>query len=297
MKTLPIGRIWRFAVLLSFCIAMSNLLAIHRSTQVVSDNQSSVMMIQPTVDTKQEASRPEICFITSVYSERLESADRVNDVTAQARANPTFRYYTFTNKKHLPTPGWTKLVQSFPQYSRLITQSRWPKFMAWTLPEMQHCGVIFYMDGITYPNINALAYEFRQVAHDILHSKYGIAQYLHKKGGGPLAEFQRILWAKKDTPDHVLLSIAWLKAQPDFSPNSTLYENRIFGYNPRNPYFQQASTFFWDHYSKEQDSWRDQPLWSYTLQRYGIVPIPLDHKRLFATALGNMGHGGHHYGW
>lgn len=33
--------------------------------------------------------------------------------------------------------------------------------------------------------------------------------------------------------------------------------------------------YFWERYSKELDSWRDQPLWAYTLCHLNIQPTQL----------------------
>jgi hypothetical protein len=88
----------------------------------------------------------------------------------------------------------------------------------------------------------------------------------------------------------------WLLQQPDFDNNCSLYENRYFGYTPQSPYFQQASQFLWDHYSLEQDSWRDQPLWCYVLDHFHMTPIPLDHKRLFKVSIKRMRKKKHNYG-
>jgi hypothetical protein len=45
------------------------------------------------------------------------------------------------------------------------------------------------------------------------------------------------------------------------------------GYDPTNAHFQKAAEYFWNHYSKEEDSWRDQPLWCHTIERFHIKPI------------------------
>ena len=257
----------------------------------------------------------EICFITSVFTDNIAHADRVQDVTQLANDNPTFGYFGYTNDSRINMPGWTKVVVDFPNYKRMITKSRYPKFMAWEQQQKQQndneddshpniqkqCQVVFYMDGIVIPRSGELANKkFRKLAKDILNSEYGLTQYEHSKGGGAMAEFQRIVTSKKDTPDNVIASIEWLNNQEDYEQvgkECILYENRIFGYNPRNVKFQEATSFFWNHYSLEQDSWRDQPLWCYTLGHFGIKPIPFNPNDLFKTKIQNMGHGGHHYGW
>jgi hypothetical protein len=69
-------------------------------------------------------------------------------------------------------------------------------------------------------------------------------------------------------------------------------------YDPSNPRFQEASSFFWDRYSQELDSWRDQPLWSYTLYHFNITPVVLfdkNHRRKMFLMLpaSTKGFGGH----
>jgi hypothetical protein len=62
------------------------------------------------------------------------------------------------------------------------------------------------------------------------------------------------------------------------------------GYDPTNVHFQQAAEYFWNHYSKEEDSWRDQPLWCHTIERSHIKPIILGNKLpLFRKHMGRMG--------
>ena len=287
----------------------------HTTTTTVSSSSNTISSITTTTTTTAPNVPYEICFVTSVFTSNIGHADKVQNVTNHVMDNPTFGYFAYTNNPKLAMPGWTQIVQHYPQYQRMITKSRYPKFMAWKRYEEDSnnnettnsstqvntqdiCQVVFYMDGITIPRSNGnVRNKFRKLAKQILQSEYGVAQYKHKVGGSPFDEFQRILWSKKDTPDNVLASIEWLKQQPDFTPNCTLYENRIFGYNPRNLKFQQAASFFWNHYSLEVDSWRDQPLWCYTLHKFNIQPVPLDGiiDDLFTTKLSNMGHGGHHY--
>jgi hypothetical protein len=54
----------------------------------------------------------------------------------------------------------------------------------------------------------------------------------------------------------------------------------ITAYDPTNAWYQNASTFFWNRYSLELESWRDQPFWAYTLHHFGIEPMEIEEKRL-----------------
>jgi hypothetical protein len=76
---------------------------------------------------------------------------------------------------------------------------------------------------------------------------------------------------------------------------------RSTAYDPSNQRFQEASSFFWDRYSQELDSWRDQPLWSYTLHHFNITPEVLfkegKRRQLFIMLpAATMGFGGHIHG-
>jgi hypothetical protein len=151
------------------------------------------------------------------------------------------------------------------------------------------------MDGHFYPRPNKHT-KFERIAKSLVESKYGILHVTHPKGGSLTDEFARIVSGTKDTQAHVDASLAWLTAQPDWNNNATLYWNAVFAYDPENPYYRQASEFFWDRYSKELDSWRDQPLWAYTLHHFGIQPLTMRHDILHSTVYEDFTlKGDHHY--
>jgi hypothetical protein len=121
-----------------------------------------------------------------------------------------------------------------------------------------------------------------------------LAQVNHPtKDRTALGEFKAILKLKKDIEKNVDKSIAWLNALPDFHNNCTLYANWYFGFDPTNANFQKAMQFFWDHYSREEDSWCDQPLWGYSLEFFHLKPIPMN--KLFEQQAARKGHKGHKY--
>ena len=52
-------------------------------------------------------------------------------------------------------------------------------------------------------------------------------------------------------------------------------------YDPQNANYRALSSAFWDKYSKEDTSWRDQPLWRYFVDKLQLHPgpfIPLDDQ-------------------
>ena len=174
----------------------------------------------------------EACFVTCVFAPSVEKCDHPVNVTELQEKNPTFKYIAFTNLEDLEAPGWTKILKTSLPYKRFITHSRWGKFMSWKDPTVQKkCKVVFYMDGYYSPR--APAKGFQAEAKRVLESDVGFVQYKHDTPG-PLAEFQLIRRLRKDIPSNIDASIAWLKAQPDFNANLTVYVNTFIG-----EYFKQ----------------------------------------------------------
>lgn len=199
-----------------------------------------------------------ICFIASQFGADLSATDKLFDVNKTVPSmvlSPYYHFFAFSNLKDLKAPGWEVIVKDLGQYTRWITQSRWPKFQAYKEKIVQDtCEVVFYVDGVISPN--DVPKEFQAEAQRILKSPVQFAQRLHSDGGGAEAEFGRIKRQKKDIKANIKASLQWLQSQPDYNKNCTLYENNMFGYSIHSQAFQQAANFFWDHYSKEQDSWR-----------------------------------------
>jgi hypothetical protein len=207
------------------CVTVSFLFGISAYQESVTLADTAAKL--PTTTPKEVASyQPyDVCFVSCIYAKTKESADKPADVSALSRANPSFRYFLYTNLEDMDTPGWTKVVKQFT-YRRYITQSRWGKFMSWKDPEMQACQGIFYFDGHFEPR-KVSADVFRAEADSIRKSKFGLAQL--KRGHSIMDEFKLILELKKDISTNVEASMKWLQAQPDFNPQCTMYANCFFG--------------------------------------------------------------------
>ncbi len=140
--------------------------------------------------------------------------------------------------------------------------------------------------------------DFEATAKTIWQSPQGHAQYPHKGGGGAFGEFRRIEVFHKDIDENIRASKQWFLEQSDFLPpaihNCTLYENRYIGYavRPNTTFAKAVSECFWKRYSLEEDSWRDQPLWCYCLDRFNVTPISLDPSlwQLRPHRMGKLGH-------
>jgi hypothetical protein len=277
----------------------------------------------PTKHTNQKSDLVHICFITSQFTSDNTATDKlfeVNKTVPRMSQSSYFHFYAFSNLKDLNALGWDIVVKDLGQYSRWITQSRWPKFQAYKEKTiLKTCQVVFYVDGIISPK--DVPKDFQAEAQRILKSSVQFAQRLHPDGGGAEAEFGRIKRQKKDINKNIKASLRWLESQQDYDKNCTLYENNMIGYSIHSQAFQQAADFFWDHYSKEEDSWRgkplqedfrcpklnlsqlfcrvvDQPLWCYTLDHFNTRPLQLTGNgkgALFTKSLRRMRKGGHRY--
>eukprot|EP00537_Pseudo-nitzschia_pungens_P019637 CAMPEP_0172402512 /NCGR_PEP_ID=MMETSP1061-20121228/54839_1 /TAXON_ID=37318 /ORGANISM="Pseudo-nitzschia pungens, Strain cf. pungens" /LENGTH=313 /DNA_ID=CAMNT_0013136529 /DNA_START=101 /DNA_END=1042 /DNA_ORIENTATION=+ len=246
----------------------------------------------------------DICFITAQYASSTEQLDNLVNLREEAprffsdRNSNNYHFFAFTNrrdwiektsqpaetskkkaKEEKPNDnGWTILVQEFPpeRFQRFITQSRWPKFQGFRNEQIvRKCDVVFYMDGTVLPI--GSPWKFQTEARRILASDVQLSQELHphsdEDGGGIAGEMERCRRKNKDIESNLKATLDWFHAQPDFTNDCQMYQNTFFGYAVKSPSFQMAADFAWGRFSQEKDSWRDQPLWCYTLHHFGITPL------------------------
>ncbi|KAG7359026.1 hypothetical protein IV203_015615 [Nitzschia inconspicua] len=239
-----------------------------------------------------------ICFVTSQFATSTRNADKLFDVgekVPKLARSPFIQFLAFTNMENLHAPGWKVIVKDFGlKYRRIITHSRWPKFQAHhdsTIQQM--CAVVFYIDGIVVPKDSVT--RFQNEAKRILYSQVQFSQLKHTRGRTIEDELHQILNVSKDIPENVEKTRAWLFAQPDFSSDIQLYENNQYGYAMSSEAYKKIADFFWEHYSQEEDSWRDQPLWAYCLHHFQTVPLDLPGRMLFLVDNQRKGIGGHMY--
>jgi hypothetical protein len=247
-----------------------------------------------------------LCFVTSEFSETLQEADVVPSVDPSMRTDPP-RHFLFTNQPQLKGKhdGWEPILmtdQDLP-FQRLITKSRWPKFLGWKHDKLQHCQIIFYGDAYLLNPVNETAWQY--MAQLVSTSSVGLMQATQiganrKPVNGPITELKKNARFGKVSWETANYTIAWLKSQPDFKNNkrqgqtTLVYKNALFGYDPHNPRFTTMVEDFWKEYSQEKGSWRDQPYWAYFLSKHGITPLPFP----FVPPIGPQGmpgHNGHIY--
>ena len=249
---------------------------------------------------KIQLSPTELCFVTAEFSETADDMDQLPILEAGMINDPP-RHFAFTNQPTYDVPeGWTKIVleETISQkYTRQITKSRWPKFMGWQHPTLEHCQVIFYGDAYLLNPINET--NWMEMTEEIKQNPVGLMQdkQIGLRGDDkPLQELVKVAKEGKLSYELANKTIDWLENQPDYKRDAPVYKNAIFGYDPHNAGVQQLMLDFWNIYAREELSWRDQPIWAYLLARGEMRPLALHRKngKLFGE-FGKRGHGGHVY--
>jgi len=264
---------------------------------VVSQDEQSLGVHEIDYGKDQVKDKPSICFLSVAYASSAIHLDEVPDIT-----NLTDRYtfILYTNLEDYSPEGWIPIVTHLPQ-RRFITQSRYGKFLAWQNPLIvKLCDVIFFYDlyrvPIDDPGI------WNRYAHAILDSRDGLMQVRHfrrvKASESEIEiEMELLNQLRKDLPENLIAFRTWLKNQSDYDGRNTLlWNNGHFGYDPTNVRFQELSKVFWEKYSMEKDSWRDQPLWAYLVHKLKIEAVIMqeDAEEVFLDS-GTKGHADHEY--
>ena len=233
--------------------------------------------------------RKQLCFVTSMFTDNATKSDPIVDVSEYDH-NPPFRYFFFTNipengslESELPTPGWERIViPDFP-FKRMITQSRWPKFMGWMHPGLQECRVVVYSDAIVPPRNKPLT-SWKILAAKAISSPTGLYQreniIVRKRNITIFGELDRIVQQGKDTKVNVERSKEWFEKQDGFSDEVKGYYNMFLICDPTNSKFQELMTTFWAAYSSEEMSWRDQPLYRHIVNKLRIFPSTSGRDKL-----------------
>jgi UDP-glucuronate 4-epimerase len=248
-----------------------------------------------------------ICFITSMFATDVANCDAIRDISqynsSQSSTSPQIHYYFFTNLKELPAPGWTKVIMDGEMpFRRMITQSRWPKFMGWQHPLVkQNCHTVIYSDANIPPKDLSNATKWTRLAQRAHKSPSGLLQRLNTRVNKfnkmtVLEELDHLLKNSKDIPANVNATRDWFLQQPDFNNNAIGYWNMILIYNPASESLQKLMSTFWAQYSNEETSWRDQPLWRYLVDKLQIKPDTSDKLVNYFHSKAGANKHGHKYG-
>lgn len=177
-----------------------------------------------------------------------------------------------------------------------MTQSRWPKFMSWQHSIIKDaCKTVFYMDSSAHPRLKLIGDFSRfliNLSQSVLDSNVGFAVPLHPARQSISEELSEVLRQQKDIGKNVISSLNWFNQQSDFVDNIPLYQLKYFMFATGSVHWRKLTEFFWGHYSSELYSWRDQPLFAYSLHHFGYTPLNISNN-LFSSV--RIGYNGHHY--
>lgn len=240
----------------------------------------------------------DICFVTSLFSNNPKLIEREGPYPIENynKTDPSFRYYYFTNAHDLPSNGWEVIVMDDmdKSFSRYISQSRWPKFMGFRHYKLQGCKGIIYSDANRPPR-DLGSDIWGDLVNQVLNSPSGIMQDKRPGRQTIFQEMHSIVERKKDIAANIDISKKWFLDQDDFHDNASGWWNMALIIDPSNVQLQELFTTLWAHYSNEEGSWRDQPLYRYLVDKLDVKPIPLPngHSTYFDRVRSSGKH--HHY--
>ena len=210
-----------------------------------------------------------VCFVTSLFANSIEDADQL----IKFDRIPEVSYYMFTNLKvNREDTSWDQIYMNNHEFTcnKNITRSRYGKFMAWQYFHQHN----MYFDAIIYcdatckpPPIFTILTQYINAA---ISSESGIFQIRHINN--VFNEINAIQISKKDSPENCAMTAAYL-IDKGMTPDDPMFGNTVFVYDPNNKKIQKALSAFWNLYSKEDLTHRDQPIWALISKQYRIKPM------------------------
>lgn len=92
------------------------------------------------------------CFVSAIFGISSSQSDTPLNVTRIQGDYPGYGFLMFTNLVDLEAPGWETFLHFDSSKKRMITLSRYPKFLAWKEEFVRkNCPVVFYLDGAQKP--------------------------------------------------------------------------------------------------------------------------------------------------
>jgi len=220
-----------------------------------------------------------ICFTTALFGD-----PKTLDKPAKFERNPNYDYFLFTDidEEDFDTSWDIINIRDNSNIHNLtsnVRKSRYPKFMSWELLESmeKHYDVIFYCDGFYHPRKQVDWEEFaKQIKKE---NTFPFVQTHHYKKsireGGIEKELHHVVESKRDTQETIDKTIKFLSELDSNVDLDTpcFYENTCFGYSFENKNVRALTQKFWEIYTTEDITYRDQALWNFLLLKYNYHPI------------------------
>eukprot|EP00977_Amphora_coffeiformis_P009829 scaffold2257_cov169-Amphora_coffeaeformis.AAC.7 len=231
---------------------------------------TNISQQQKSTENGTPRNRTDICFVTyeiafnGRFLEPLANLTKVGIRLPNTATDQTYRYLAFTNDADLDNQDWEKVLME-PLDPKLHIRPKTTvvkaKLMAWQHPATASCRTIFTMDGTFVP------VPMPKVWEDLdrrVHDSPGGLLLEHKPDNASITQtFDYIVKGKKDTEANANHTLTWLKSRPGYSDDIPCIFLNFVGYDPANILYQRLSLQFWQYYSTETLTLRDQPLFSY----------------------------------
>lgn len=226
-----------------------------------------------------------ICFTSALFCDPSE----INklDKPGKFKRHNNFDYVMFTNlDANLFDTSWDVVNisdnKNIVDIKNNIRKSRYTKFLSWDYFEKLGVkyDVIFYCDAWVVPNYYKNWVAISQRMLEVQDSEtIPFIQTEHNREvcrrGGINVEFYRILLSKRDTESSIDKTRKFFQSyEPSVSLDYPQYfENTCFGYVPSNSKIRTITKELWEIYTKNDVSYRDQPLWNFLLLKHNVKPL------------------------
>ena len=235
------------------------------------ENDTVPELDNPIIQNTQKKPVKKICFISSLYADSIEKADKL----IRFKKNPKYDYKLFTNldTKKLKT-SWELIYLPLSHLkTNNIRKSRYPKFLIWEYFQKVDTtyDMIVYMDAFYIPK---LRFDWERFI-PIVKKNHAI---FSKHPRNCYSELRNIVSSKKDTLKNMRKMLKFLLSHK-MPPGKLMSENTLFIYNPDSIKYQNLSIDFWKSYIK-CPSHRDQPLLSYFFWKNNFTPVVYQKKYL-----------------
>ena len=213
------------------------------------------------------------CFVTIQMGADGNFMEPIQNLSALGIRLDHYRYIVVTNDEALDTKDWEKVIlnldtRKFPYVKTHVTYA---KFLAWTLPELVSCSVIFVMDALNVPVDRADVW--RDLKDRINSSPSGFLAQLKPGNTTNLKNLLSLPSMKKETVEKVQATYRWLLSRSDYNNHTLCLWTNFFGYKSSSIAYRTASADFWKLYTTTPNlTLRDQPLWSYVVERNNLRP-------------------------
>jgi hypothetical protein len=224
----------------------------------------------------------DICFVSSIISnENNLLIDNPKNFKKFGKFN-----FKMICDKDIKFDGWDTIMISKEKLRKYVNNneikkkeeiymSRYAKFMIWKYFKEKNINYKFivYCDGWLYPKSNFKWCKFAE----IVNHQIGFSQSIHK-----CTIFEEI----NDLPALNKVSIDDMERLKKFlfsnncKSNIIYAENTMLFYDPNNSKVTKTMEKFWQMYTQEKLTFRDQPLWNFICYKFKLKRIILEHRKV-----------------